>query len=706
MTQDTDAPEPQSEVADPSAVDPEPGTAADTAVEVLPAVADRKAAPTGRGRWNIRKLVCFSLDGRRRDIDLQLGAVNIITGNSHTGKSALAELLDYVMGASECNLPKRVFETCSWVGVLWQNGATQCLICRRVPEQRARGSEEFSYQVGAEIQLPEDPAELVVTIGRDATLKRFESLLGIGDVKTEVFGSETNKPVRVSFRNAMPYLLQDAGHIINPSHLLRGLDTQQRQHLLDTLPYFLGVVDESLVGRESELRRLRARIAAEERRRAERLAVAGSSTQFGRDLVREAVACGLLPEDTAALADDAPASVVLEALRTAHEARLALPDPIASDADLAGLRQREQDLVDQGSQLRTRAEAAKRAIEAVGTFTEGGELQQQRLDVVNLLPEDELRTCPLCVQPLNAHVERPAAVRRAVEQVRRELGQVARERPRLDATLVDLNDRRAAVSRQLSEVRASISAAVRSADDRRRIAGLDRQRIHVGGRISVYVENATVEVETLEAKDDLDSLRQLEQALADEVNTETKLEALAEARTRLGALATEIVEDLPIEEDYAGQTIDVNLRTLNVGVITPREREPMRSIGSDENILTLHVAVSLAFHRMFAERDRPVPSFLLFDQLSRPYYPPDPLAPAPERELATSQPEVASLKQYFEVLFREVARGYGLQVLVLEHAYFSDDERYIEATHERWIEGKALIPSNWPLRSVPEPGSA
>jgi hypothetical protein len=697
MTHETEIPAPESLPAVSSDAAILPAAELDVPED---ATAISKEVPPRRERWNVRRLICFSLDGRRRDVVLDLGQVNIITGNSHTGKSALAELLDYVMGSSECNLPKRVFETCSWVGVLWQKGQSQCLVCRRVPEQRAKGSDEFSYQVGVDIEIPNDATDLVVTTGRDATLKRFEALLGIGDVKTEVFGSETNKPVRVSFRNAMPYLLQDAAHIINPGHLLRGLDTQQRQHLLDTLPYFLGVVDESVVGREGELRRLRARIAAEERRRAEREAITGPSTQFGRELVREAVACGLLPADTPALAEDASLSVVLEVLRVAHSAQLAMPDPITTDADTAGLRAREQELMEEGSQLRTRAEAARRAIDAISTFSETGQIQQQRLDVVDLLPLDESGTCPLCVQPLTQQIERPAAVRRAVERVRRELGEVSRERPRLDATLTELNDRRGAIGRQLAEVRASIAAAVQSADDRQRITGLDRQRVHVGGRISVYVENALVEGSMAQLGEDLDVLYEQAATLEEQVNTEAKLEALAEARTRLSGLATEIATELPIEEDYAGQTIDINLRTLNVGVITPREREPMRSIGSDENILTLHVAVSLAFHRMFAERERPLPSFLLFDQLSRPYYPPDPFTERPERQLASSQPEVASLKQYFDVLFREVARGYGLQVLVLEHAYFSDDPRYTAATHERWIDGNALIPSDWPFRDA------
>ena len=181
-----------------------------------------------------------------------------------------------------------------------------------------------------------------------------------------------------------------------------------------------------------------------------------------------------------------------------------------------------------------------------------------------------------------------------------------------------------------------------------------------------------------------------------DINTEAKLEALTVARTRIGALATEIAGRLPFEERYAGRTIDVNLRTFGVSVTTQRQREEMRSIGSDENVLTLHVSVMLALHQVFAERMRPVPGFLLLDQLSRPYYPP---TATTEEEVDSSQLEVVPLRRYFDALFDEVERGEGLQVLVLEHAYFADDARFRGATRERWIRGAALIPADWPDRA-------
>ncbi|WP_423806874.1 DUF3732 domain-containing protein [Peribacillus frigoritolerans] len=47
----------------------------------------------------------------------------------------------------------------------------------------------------------------------------------------------------------------------------------------------------------------------------------------------------------------------------------------------------------------------------------------------------------------------------------------------------------------------------------------------------------------------------------------------------------------------------------------------MRDVGPDENYLK-HVSCLLAMHRQFAQLNTPVLGVILFDQLSRPFFPP------------------------------------------------------------------------------------
>jgi hypothetical protein len=61
---------------------------------------------------------------------------------------------------------------------------------------------------------------------------------------------------------------------------------------------------------------------------------------------------------------------------------------------------------------------------------------------------------------------------------------------------------------------------------------------------------------------------------------------------------------------------------------------------------------------------------------------------------------VVAMRKHIQFLFDETTRRPGLQVVLIEHAYFADDPRYVAATRHRWTRksGDALIPLGWPSR--------
>jgi hypothetical protein len=112
----------------------------------------------------------------------------------------------------------------------------------------------------------------------------------------------------------------------------------------------------------------------------------------------------------------------------------------------------------------------------------------------------------------------------------------------------------------------------------------------------------------------------------------------------------------------------------------------------------MHVSFALALQKVLSERGRPVPGLIVFDQISRPYFPADRYETAVD---AASVPiekrgESEKLKRYFDLLFDETERAESLQIIVLEHAYFSGDERFTHATREQWPSRSGLVPADWP----------
>jgi hypothetical protein len=92
-----------------------------------------------------------------------------------------------------------------------------------------------------------------------------------------------------------------------------------------------------------------------------------------------------------------------------------------------------------------------------------------------------------------------------------------------------------------------------------------------------------------------------------------------------------------------------------------------------------------------------VPGLLVLDQVSRPYF------PASEeqdvRDLTVDE-DTAALKRHIDFIFSEVERQKDLQVILLEHTFFADDPKFVDATKMRWTRasGEKLIPPSWPAK--------
>lgn len=246
-------------------------------------------------RWGIRTIALYSHDGRRRDLTFNLGRVNIITGDSHTGKSAIAEVIDYCLGSSQCHLPPFIRDRLSWVALLWEREDAAFIIARSVAVTGDASPKHMFWNRGStrSLRLPQDSSGFRDTGTVAAVLRLLEEEMGLGVAVGETFSSTRPAPT-VSARQLMPYLLQDDDVIINKSVLLRGSQDQRRIGIIDSLPYFLKVSDESAAQAEAEYRRLVRRRAVEERRAQDRQRLVADEHDRAFALCAEAAELGLM----------------------------------------------------------------------------------------------------------------------------------------------------------------------------------------------------------------------------------------------------------------------------------------------------------------------------------------------------------------------------------------------------------------------------
>jgi len=99
----------------------------------------------------IRSISIYSREGERRDVELKLGKLNIITGASKTGKSALLDIVDYCWGRNECTIAEgEIRRGVSWFAVHFDNEGEGIFVARKNPGPAGKTSDEIYFARGVE----------------------------------------------------------------------------------------------------------------------------------------------------------------------------------------------------------------------------------------------------------------------------------------------------------------------------------------------------------------------------------------------------------------------------------------------------------------------------------------------------------------------------------------------------------------------------
>ncbi len=82
----------------------------------------------------ILELVLYGYNQKVRHLPFKLGQVNIITGRSKSGKSAVGDIIDYCLGGNSCNIADGVVrENVAWYGLLLQfEKKNECLLPEKI----------------------------------------------------------------------------------------------------------------------------------------------------------------------------------------------------------------------------------------------------------------------------------------------------------------------------------------------------------------------------------------------------------------------------------------------------------------------------------------------------------------------------------------------------------------------------------------------
>ncbi len=646
----------------------------------------------------IEKLVLYSRSGATREVAFRVGQLNVITGDSQTGKSSLTNIFRYCLGSSRPDVPfGPISNAVAWYGLIVRIGSRRLFLGR--PAADGAGEVSAAILLVEPAGVPQFDALEPNTTASELQ-EYLAAAIGIEENLNVPAIGQTRVALAANFVHSLYYCFQGQGEIANPSVLFHHQNLEwQAAAIRDTLPYFLGAQGLDELRRRRRLTEQRRGLRAAEQQLARAQAELFEGGDRARGLVVEANDAGLLrPDEAGGLSElnVSDARALLQSLvdRTLEPA-LAVSDVGAEfeslRLELAQQRQRGREIIEELRGLESFSEVA------AGYAAELGE-HRARLVSIGLVPNDtQDAACPVCGSAMSAQGDdgEHEAVSAELADVSRRLELAGSDRPRVEKARSELIEERDAVVRRIAELNDTLSALATTND----LVARERQRVniqsYVRGKIAEYLGSVvTLDSSELEAlRGTTARLQQLVRELEESLDPARLRSLVDSAIARISRDVTAIAQRLGLEHSADGVRIDTNRLTVVVDTAAGPGYLDAGHIGSGLNWVGYHLAVYLALHRYFIEHARPVPRFVLIDQPSQAFFPPDRRTGGDLDELTDTDRE--HTKDLYRLMYDEVAaHGGALQLIVLDHADFSDGW-FQASVVQRWREGVALIPSDW-----------
>ncbi len=640
--------------------------------------------------FQLLNIVVYNSRGDRRQIDFKPGRVNIITGGSKSGKTALIHIVDYCLGRTECAVPIGVIrDSVAWYAVRIQSDNSQIVIGRPSPPEGRQPISDVYLEVGGDLPLP-DFSDLKKTTTTGALRSFLTEAVGIRANQHVPPMGHSRDPLTANFSHTCFYLFQPQNYIASPNILLYRQDEQYvPQAIRDTLPFFLGAVGDARYETVQELRRIRRTVRLLERRISDEDSMRGHDNSRAVALFAEAqqveiIARGDPPEEFEELTESLRGLLRWES-----------STPTYSGADTLG------DLQNQREELRTQAWNVEREVDAAKAFALRQEgfshevvEQRARLQSIGLYRNNGVNahTCPLCRHNLDATIPAAAAILESLQNIDKQMKTVARQRPRLDAYISEREEHLTRLERSLAENRTAIEAVVAQQDVLQEHRNRQALQARTVGRISLFLDSVG------ETEDETSGLpKQLSEAQkrVEELEAELADEALEERLDASLRIISDQMSEWARKLNLEFSEFPLSLDITNLTVVAYRETGKARlfNMGSAENWMGYHLVTHFALHKWFVEKDRPVPRFLMLDQPTQVYFPKDPPKSGEFKELKDE--DRVKVRKLFEFIFDMVKSVHpSFQIIITDHADL-DEKWFQDAVVQRWWDGEKLIPESW-----------
>ena len=635
----------------------------------------------------------FSESGELRKVPMKPG-VNIVTGESKTGKSALVEIMDYCLCSSRSTIPKGKITDFAYLYVLpmlinehtyviarykWQNGGKMYVV---------REKADFSAD-NITLEYFADKPQLDVKNAKH----KIEAALGLNVSNIVEDGEKQGK--KASLRNMVSYLFQHQNLIASKFALFyRFTDYYKRKDIIEQFPVFAGMIGQEYYSDLIELGNLKKQL----NKKIKMNSVHEKSSSYVKEHLQP-----LIQDYYALLEIPFQENMTIQGiLRLASnlpefdDSKLFSENSITEryhylNRQLDELRDKERDIL---LQINNLDDVNKSGTE----FTQMLEELKEQTDIAGI--SDVQYVCPICGNKCDEILQDNIDLSEASSWLNSELEITSKYTNDFSEDIRKLKERHEEIEENIKNVWQQIKNIEQKYIKSKSLVSKREKVNYAKATIALYVdmmdsglfENVDEDVEDLKNKISL-------------LNEKIKGFDLETKKYKAQTFLSDNMNRLSLTLDFEGEYRPLN---LNFGLVDEtfdiyhhqkkNEKIYLYEMGSGANWVSCHIALFLSFLRYFATQEHsPMLLTMFFDQPSQVYFPQGTIGKDDKKEL--SDADIKAVNQIYKTIFDEIndigrITGNPPQILIVDHVDGNDleiKEEFLSYVRKDWRNRDGLI---------------
>lgn len=622
----------------------------------------------------ISRIGAISKDGTVNKVNLTQG-LNLIIGDSQTGKSALIEIVDYCLLNSKYNIPVGIIsQKCEIFFIVLIKNNKKIIIGRennKISNERNGKSKAFlKYE---KYEFDEDNIDINYFYKNERNFKPikevkvdFLEIFNFNVLEKTTFDNETKRPTH---RNIVSFIFQTQGIIASKENLFyRENDIKKRKSIIEELPILLGLVDQ-----EYNLKRLKKADLEKEIKKMEK------EISYSLEEEKELKSQIQLKEDE------------IKSFTTEYKT-IILDENIRVNI-IKQKKELEEKLTDKGNKL----------LDVQFRLGELGDINIKKIElkekVDNRIKNDFnfVSNCPFCnseLKELNKEIEN-------LQKIKKDYINFISKDSILNATLLK---RKMSLEKEKKELEKEIAIVKKEDLQLSKILNEEENssekiREHIESK-KIYLNAIKKRMEDININKLKESLKNLKNELSEVDSDLTKVNVLDKLKRINVEIAQEmerIISKLDFEETLGHDQININLEKLEYYHMKNNEKIYLKSMGSASNWLAVHIALFLAINYICSKysNEITIPNILFLDQPSQTYFP----AKTDLNNIDKNSVDYKSVENIFiQILdyieYTEYRTKEKPQIILIDHAdnlNLGEKYKFEDYVRARWNKGNGFI---------------